>query len=420
MTPGAPRASPSRLTVVGVAGAAALVPLNSTMIAVALPRIADDFDASAGRVSVLVTVYLVAMLLGQPLAGRISDAFGNRRTVEAALVGFALCSLAGAAAGSFAALVLARGGQAVFASALGPSVQSMLRSVSSSPERGRMFGILGSVQGAGAASGPVVGGALTQLYGWRAIFVANLPVVAAALAASARVRPAVASEVAPAATSTTEASPILNRVFVASFWTQALSTQAQYALLLLAPLVLDARGWGSGSVGLALSALTVGMIVAGPAGGRAGDRHGRRMPVLRGLAVAAAATTVAAAGGPGIDPALLMAALGAFGFGLGFATPSVTTAALESVREGRTGSAAGVLSASRYVGSIATSLAVSAFVAADAGGSRIVLGIATVSTVVAWAVARWLPGRLEGPASAGAGSPAALEGDRAAPGARPA
>ena len=63
----APKLSTAAL--LGIGAAAGLVPLNSTMIAVALPRITDDFDISTGTASILVTVYLVAMLVGQPLAG---------------------------------------------------------------------------------------------------------------------------------------------------------------------------------------------------------------------------------------------------------------------------------------------------------------------------------------------------------------
>ena len=72
------------------------------------------------------------------------------------------------------------------------------------------------------------------------------------------------------------------------------------------------------------------------------------------------------------------------------------TAALESVPLHRTGAAAGVLSTSRYLGSIATSIAVSVFVASDASGSRIVLGIATVSMVLAVGGTTALPERPHG------------------------
>ncbi|HEX9260288.1 MAG TPA: MFS transporter, partial [Acidimicrobiales bacterium] len=170
------------LTVVSIAMASALVPLSSTMIAVALPHIARDFDISRGRAGLLVTVYLVAMLAGQPISGRICDAVGARRTGLAALSGFAVCCTVAVFAPTFAVLLGALIGQAMFASAFTPSVQSELRVITPPGQRGRVFGLFGAALGVGAAAGPVVGGILIAVAGWHGIFVVNLPVVAVAVA----------------------------------------------------------------------------------------------------------------------------------------------------------------------------------------------------------------------------------------------
>ena len=69
----------------GLCTAAALMPLNSTMIAVALLDIEDDLDVSVSAVTWLVSGYLVVMALAQPLGGRIGDALGHRRTFLAGL-----------------------------------------------------------------------------------------------------------------------------------------------------------------------------------------------------------------------------------------------------------------------------------------------------------------------------------------------
>ena len=395
-----PVAAPlSTVGVIGIAAAAALVPLNSTMIAVALPSIANDVGVSIGTVSILITVYLVAMLLGQPLSGRLSDHIGNQRAVRVALIGFAACSLACAMSGRFGLLVTARGGQALFASALSPSVQSLLRTTTAPADRGQMFGILGSVLGVGAASGPLVGGVLSELFGWQAIFLVNLPVAAVALLVASRIGSGTAQRSGASNNANEERSTarILNRVFTASFSVQALSTQAQYTLLLLTPIVLTARGWNPASIGFVLSALTVGMIVFGPIGGRIGDRRGRRFPVLVGLALACGSMVPLLIGGSDVPSGLLVVALLAFGTGLGAATPNFTAAALESVPESRAGSAAGVFSMSRYVGSITTSLAVTAFVATDASGSRGLFAIALASIGAALISAMRLPAQERGP-----------------------
>jgi MFS family permease len=385
-----------RLAVVGIAAAAGLIPLNSTMIAVALPDIADEFDMSIGQAGVLVTVYLVAMLLGQPAFGPISDRIGPHRVVNTALIGFAACSVAAALAASFGFLVAARVTQALFGAALMPSIQSLLRSATTPANRGQTFGMLGSLIGVGAALGPVVGGVLTELVGWQAIFLVNLPFIACALGMSLRYGAKVdrqrQTRRAGEAAEGVNDNRIINRVFVAAFSTQALTTEAQYTLLLLTPVILTAQGWGSGAIGLALSGLTVGMIVFGPLGGRAGDRHGRRVVVLLGVALAAVATTVLLIAGSAVEPVVLVLALTAYGIGLGGAIPNVMTAALDSVDEVRSGSAAGVLSMSRYVGSITASLAFSALVATDASGSRSVLTFSVAAMTTALLVATVLPG----------------------------
>ena len=397
----------------GIGAAAGLVPLNSTMIAVTLPRIADDFDISTGTASILVTMYLVAMLVGQPLAGRLGDAIGNRRIVTIALIGLIATSAVAAASTTFTMLMISRLALAVFAAALGPGVQSLLRAVTAPEHQGRTFGLLGSILGVGAASGPVIGGALTQLFDWRATFLINIPIAGGALFVALRSAPPAATQVGrtnvnssthnrddvtegvhyvePADIGHHHEGRIANSVFVAAFSVQALSTLAQYALLLLTPIMLDARGWGSGSVGLVLSALTVGMILVGPPGGRLGDHRGHRLPTLAGLVVASAAVVTLLIAGRLISVPLLVVSLAFFGLGLGTAIPNVMTAALGSVPARRTGSAAGVLAMSRYVGSITTSVAISIFVTSNADGARSILGLSLASVILAMLAAARLP-----------------------------
>jgi MFS family permease len=384
-------------TIAGIALASALVPLNSTMIAVALPRIARDFDISKGRASVLVTLYLVAMLVGQPLAGRVCDVLGARRLATIATAGFGVFSAAAMFAGSFWLLVALRALQAAFASALVPSVQAMLREVVPDRERGRAFGVQGSVLGVGAGLGPVIGGLATAAFGWRAIFGVNLPVVLAVLyVLQRRVAPSTAQAVAEASIEPDDAGRLFNGVFGVAFSTQALSTFAQYALLLAVPIVLDSRGWSSASIGVALSFLTLGMVVTGPYGGRIGDAHGRRRPVVIGLAVTVVAVGASAVVGDDVPSAVLVATLLLFGLGLGVATPSVMTAGIEAAPLGRVGSAAGLLSASRYVGSIASTLVLASVVHDDGSGLATLLIVCAATLVVSLAVARRLPGRLVG------------------------
>jgi MFS family permease len=377
--------------ILGIAAAAGLVPLNSTMIAVALPAIAEDFGVSTATATTLITLYLVVMLVGQPIAGRITDAVGAKRSVLGALAGLAVFSFGAAFAPSFGLLVVARALQAMCAATLSPGAQSLLRSISGPHEQGRVFGILGSVLGTGAALGPVVGGLLVQSFGWQAIFLVNVPIAAMALLTARRSHVVVSTVEGHEAIADRD-ERILNRVFVVGFSAQALSTQAQYALLLLTPIVLNARGWEAGSIGIVLSALTIGMIVMGPIGGRAGDERGRRLPATIGLTIASTGIVGLLLAGSSIAPVVLVTALAVFGVGLGLTTPNLMSAALGSVPAARAGAAAGVLSMSRYVGSIGTSLLIAGFVTADGDGTRVVLGVSALCMTLAILVSRGLPG----------------------------
>lgn len=369
--------------------ASALVPLNSTMIAVALPDVADDFGIGSGSAGVLVTIYLVVMLVGQPTLGRLIDVVGARRALHWGLVGFAGASLATSFAGTFPILVSGRAAQAVFGAALMPSSQALLRSLSEPTKRGRSFGLLGSFIGAGAAAGPVFGGLVTELGGWRGIFLINVPIAAAALWAVAALQALPTNRArVPGAPGLTHV--LTQRAFGAAFLTQATTTLSQYSLLLAVPIVLDGRGWGSAQVGTALTALTAGMVLMGPVGGRVGDRRGRRFPAFIGVGAAAFATALAALMVED-SAAGVVAAISIFGFGLGFAVPSVQTAALESVPEEFAGSAAGVLSMSRYTGSIPASVLFALLVSEGGGGSRALLTVASLAMLVAVLAATMLP-----------------------------
>jgi MFS transporter, DHA2 family, methylenomycin A resistance protein len=129
----------------------------------------------------------------------------------------------------------------------------------------------------------------------------------------------------------------------------------------------------------------------GPIGGRAGDGRGRRRPATIGLAIASTGVALLLLAGSSVAPMVLVAGLAVFGVGLGLTTPNLMSAALGSVPASRAGAAAGVLSMSRYVGSIATSLLIAGFVTADADGTRIVLGVSAVCMMLAMLVSRGLP-----------------------------
>ncbi|MGI9623162.1 MAG: MFS transporter, partial [Acidimicrobiales bacterium] len=234
--------SPVRLgtrDVVGLGLVASLVPMNSTMIAVALPDIGDDFDIASGTAGYLITVYLFVMLIGQPVAGRVADRIGLTVSLYGSLVGFTAASIAASLAGTFALLVLFRALQAACATLFMPGSQAMVRSYSPTESRGRNMGIIGACIGIGAGLGPVVGGLVTAIGGWQGVFLVNLPLAAVALFLlltlpnPASTRTATENE-APAGVRSVVTQP----VFMSAYGTQATATYAQYSLLLVVPLVL--------------------------------------------------------------------------------------------------------------------------------------------------------------------------------------
>ncbi|MBT6681455.1 MAG: MFS transporter, partial [Chloroflexi bacterium] len=177
------------MIVISVVLGAVLMPLNSTMIAVALPEITDDLGVTVSRSAWLVTSYLVALASLLPLAGDLADRFGRRRMILSGLTVFGIASFGAAVAPNFETLLVFRVLQAISGAMVLPAGWAVLREVIPEQRRAYAFGLMGSMIGLAAGGGPPLGGLLTELAGWRAIFYANVPVVAAAMILGWRVLP---------------------------------------------------------------------------------------------------------------------------------------------------------------------------------------------------------------------------------------
>ena len=154
-----------------------LVPLNSTMIAVALPEIIDDYGVSLTSAGWLITGYLIAMASLQPLAGKIGDRYGRRRLLVGGISLFGLASLAAALAPTLTMLLLFRILQGAAGALIVPNGTALLRDVLPEYRRGAGFGLLGAGIAIAAASGPSLGGVLVETTGWSSIFYINLLLV---------------------------------------------------------------------------------------------------------------------------------------------------------------------------------------------------------------------------------------------------
>ncbi|MGH2379023.1 MAG: MFS transporter, partial [Candidatus Limnocylindria bacterium] len=104
-----------------------LLPLNSTMVVVALPTIASDLGGDVASAAWLLTAYLIAMASLQPLGGRFGDRFGRRGVMLWALLYFGLVSALAPLAQDLLQLTLVRLNQAVALSLFGPNALALLR-----------------------------------------------------------------------------------------------------------------------------------------------------------------------------------------------------------------------------------------------------------------------------------------------------
>ncbi len=186
-------AGPARLlspAMLGVASGAVLVPLNSTMLAVALPSVMGEFAIGPETVSSLVTLYLGAVTVALPASGSLGDRFGQRRVFLVGVLAFAMASLLAAAARSFELLALARVLQAFSGALVSTTSVALVRAMSPPERRGAAFGLFDMLVSTSAAIGPFIGGVLVGAFGWRSLFVLAVPVALfAALMVGLVVRP---------------------------------------------------------------------------------------------------------------------------------------------------------------------------------------------------------------------------------------
>ncbi len=161
-----------------------MVILDISAVNVALPDLSADLGI--GRADIGWTITSYSLIFGSLLlfGGRAADLLGRRRMFLTGLGVFTVSSLVTALAGDATVLFAARAGQGLGAAMLSPAALSIITTSFHGPERATALGVWGAVGGAGAAIGVLLGGALTELVDWRAIFFINLP-IGALLAAGA-------------------------------------------------------------------------------------------------------------------------------------------------------------------------------------------------------------------------------------------
>src|ERR1700691_2679766 len=158
-----------------VAIAQLMVILDSTIVNIALPSAQHSLGFPNSERQWVVTGYALAFGSLLLLGGRLGDMYSRKRVFITGLIGFALSSALGGAATSFGMLVAARTLQGAFGAILAPAALGTLVSTFRDPrERGRAFGVFGSVAGGGGAVGLILGGVLTEYLSWRWALYVNL------------------------------------------------------------------------------------------------------------------------------------------------------------------------------------------------------------------------------------------------------
>jgi hypothetical protein len=279
--------------------AAGLALADASIVALALPPILRELDTSVEGVAAVLGVYVLALAVALPGAAVLERRHGAARVGAAGLALFAAASVVCAAAGSLPVLLAGRAFQAAGGAAGLLAAFTLL----DAGGRGRRMWVAAAVFG--TAAGPALGGLLTQLFDWRAIFIAQAPVALAAALAAARAP----REAVPAP----PRSPLPAAPAVAL----ALVSAALTAVLFLLVLELVA-GWNVEPLGaaLAVTVLPVAAILAAR---------------IRGPAVVRAATgALLIAGGtgalaflPGASIAWTFIPQALAGAGMGLALPAL-------------------------------------------------------------------------------------------------
>ena len=181
------RAGGPVLVMILICAAQFVLQLDFCIVNVALPTIQRELGMAAAQLQWIVTGY--ALTFGSLLlvGGRLADLLGRRRLLVSGLVLFAVASLACGFARWPVMLIAARLAQGAAGAMVSPAALSLLTTINpEGPARDRALAIWQATTAAGATTGIIAGGLLTQFLGWRAVFLVNPPLIAIMLALAGR------------------------------------------------------------------------------------------------------------------------------------------------------------------------------------------------------------------------------------------
>jgi EmrB/QacA subfamily drug resistance transporter len=171
-----------RLTLIATILGSTVVFLDSTVVNVALPAIADGLDAGLAGQQWVVEAYMLTLVSLLLVGGSLGDQFGRRRMFVIGLIAFGICSVLCAVAPSVGFLIGARALQGIAGALLVPGSLAIVAATFEGAARGKAVGTWTAWTGIATVIGPAGGGALIGLTSWRAIFWVNIPLIAATVA----------------------------------------------------------------------------------------------------------------------------------------------------------------------------------------------------------------------------------------------
>lgn len=153
-----------------------MVTLDSGIVNVALPVLTQDFGASLTLVEWVILAYVLCITGLLLPAGRLADMLGRREVFLAGFIIFGGASALCGMAPNVSLLIAARVVQGIGGALMQANMAALLTQAFPASERGRALGLNSSIVSAGLLSGPVIGGLITEHFGWRAAFYINVPI----------------------------------------------------------------------------------------------------------------------------------------------------------------------------------------------------------------------------------------------------
>jgi EmrB/QacA subfamily drug resistance transporter len=153
-----------------------LVSLDVTIVNIAFPEMLEDFETTRAELSWVLSAYNIAFAACLLTSGRLADRFGRRRIFYIGLLTFTTASALCGMAPTEEALIAARVVQAMGGALIMPASLALVLPEFPMERRSAAIGVWGAVGGLAAAIGPVLGGALIDVIGWRGLFFLNAPV----------------------------------------------------------------------------------------------------------------------------------------------------------------------------------------------------------------------------------------------------